>query len=124
MIALNRVRKWQVLEKGYRRKMERTALRMFLVKRNPKLLRMMPQQRLSDFQSSSLVLRDPLRETSKGTRTRTKRRRNTKQEERCNQVHNQAASQRLEMMSTMLKGYQKGHSSLTPHPGHFSAENR
>ena len=28
MIALNHVRKWQVLEKGYRRKMERTALRM------------------------------------------------------------------------------------------------
>ena len=86
MIALNCVRKWQVLEKGYRRKMERTALRMFLVNRNPKLLRMMPQQRLSDFQSSSLVLRDPPRETSKGTRTRTKSR-NTKQEERCNQVH-------------------------------------
>ena len=75
MIALNRVRKWQVLEKGYRRKMERTALRMFLVKRNPKLLRMMPQQCLSDFQSSSLVLRDPPRETSKGTRIRTRRRR-------------------------------------------------
>ena len=108
MIALNCVRKWQVLEKGYRRKMEKTALRMFLAKRNPKLLRMIPQQRLSDFQSSSLVLRDPPRETSKGTRTRTRRRRNTKQEERCNQAHNQAASQRMEimMMSTMLKGYQ------------------
>ena len=52
---------------------------------------------------------------AKGQRTRTKRRRNTKQEERCNQVHNQAASRRMEMMmmSTMLKGYQKGDSGLT-----------
>ena len=66
-------------------------MRMFLVKRNPKLLRMIPQQRLSDTESSSLVLRDPPREISKGTKTRRRRRRrrrNTKQEERCNQAHN------------------------------------
>ena len=116
MIALNRVRKWQVLEKGNRRKMERNIMKMFQVEKNKKLLRMILQQRLSDFQSSSLVERDPPRETSKEKRTRTRRRRNTKQEERCNQVHNQAASQRMEMMmmSTMLKGYQRGHSSPTP----------
>jgi hypothetical protein len=77
---------------------------------------MIPQQHLSDFQSSSLVGGDPPRETSKGKRTRTRRRRNTKQEEQWNEVHNQAVSRRMEMMmmSTMLKGYQKEHSSPTP----------
>jgi hypothetical protein len=62
------------------------------------------------------VGRDPARETSKKKRTRTRRRINTKQEEKWNQVHNQAASQRMVvmMMSTMLKGYQREHSSPTP----------
>jgi hypothetical protein len=66
------VRKWQVIEKGYHRKMERNAMKMFQVERNSKLLRMIPQQHLSDFQSSSSVGRDPPRETSKGKRTKTR----------------------------------------------------
>ena len=59
--------------------------------------------------------------SSKGDKQRdknkNKEKKNTKQEERCNQAHNQVASRRMEMMmmmSTMLKGYQREHSSPTP----------
>ena len=54
--------------------------------------------------------------SSKGDKQRNKNKEEKKhKEERCNQVHNQAASRRMEMMmSTMLKGYQRGHSSLIP----------